>query len=132
MKIAKIVTICLSVLFIAIVVMEGIPGVCVSTEVPFERLMFGLFQISLLDDITHAMSGMFGILAVTLGYRWTVKYLMVVGGYYSLDALFFVTFGVLSGQPITSNLMLNAPHILISATIFFALRFSVKKIELAE
>lgn len=132
MKTAKYITIVLTGLFIFIVVLGGIPGVCVNTDVPLEKLMFGLFRISLLDDVTHGFSGLLGILALTMGSRWIVKYLMLIGGYYALDAFFFFTYGLMTGQSLISNLMLNGPHILISILIAIALKKSVKHIELAE
>lgn len=120
----------LSALFIGIVLIERAPGVMVATDVPFEYLMFGTFKISLIDDITHAISGILGILALVLGYRYTVKYLLLVGGYYALDALFSVVFGVLAGQRLIENFLLNGPHIGITILVIFALLVSVKRIEL--
>lgn len=130
--IAKYVALFLSVLFVGIVLIERYPGVLVETAVPYEWLMFGLFEISLVDDITHAISGLLGLLAVLAGYRWTVKYLMLVGGYYALDATFFVVNGAFTGQGLIDNLLLNGPHIAITALVAFALYRSVRRIELVE
>lgn len=132
MKIAKYVAVFLTVLFVGIVLVERLPGVLVDTEVQNEWLMFGLFKISLLDDITHGLSGLMGIAALILGHRWTVKYLMLVGGYYSMDALFFVVNGLFEGQAIIDNFLLNAPHILISVLVVVALRSSVAEIKLKD
>jgi hypothetical protein len=132
MKTARNVTIFLTALFIGIVLIERLPGVMVPTNEPFESLMFGLFKISLLDDITHGISGLLGLGALILGYRWTVKFLMVAGGYYALDALFFVVNGFATGQSIIDNLMLNGPHIGITILVAYALSKSVKRIELNE
>ncbi|MCI0663881.1 MAG: DUF4383 domain-containing protein [Acidobacteria bacterium] len=103
-----------------------------STDAPYEWLMFGLFKISLLDDITHGISGLLGVIALFRGYRWTVKYLMLIGGYYALDALFFVVNGFVTGQGIVENFMLNGPHIAITALVAYALLKSIKHIELNE
>lgn len=130
MKIAQYTALFLVTLFIGIVLIERLPGVLIATETPYEWLMFGLFKISLLDDITHGLSGLLGIGALFLGYRWTVKYLMLVGGYYALDALFFITNGLVIGQGIVDNVMLNAPHVGIAVLAFVALRYSVSRIEL--
>lgn len=132
MKIVKYSTLFLTVLFIGIVLIERLPGVLVPTDVPYESLMFGLFEISLLDDITHGVSGFLGLLALFGGYHWTVKYLMLIGGYYTLDALFFITFGLVTGQNFIDNILLNGPHILISILVFYALLKSIKRIELNE
>lgn len=131
MKTVKYITIFLAVLFIGIVLVEQIPGAMVPTGVPHESLFFGLFKISLLDDITHALSGLLGILALCFGYRMTVKYLMVIGGYYALDAIFFLINGFATGQNIIDNFLLNGPHIGIAVLVIFALSKSVKHIELA-
>ena len=127
----KLVTLYLTVLFIGIVCIERLPGVLVDTSVAHEWLMFGVFKISLVDDITHGLSGIVGLLALMGGYRWSVRYLMVIGGYYALDALFFVVNGFATGQDVIGNILLNGPHIGITILITFALYMSVRKIELA-
>ena len=130
MKISKYIATFLTVLFIGIVSIERIPGVLVATDTAYEWLMFGLFKISLLDDITHGVSCILGVIALCNGYKWRVKYLMFVGGYYALDALFFVINGFFTGQNIVDNFLLNGPHIGIAVLVIFALYHSVKKIEL--
>jgi len=130
--IAKLVALGLTILFIGIVSIERLPGVLTPTGVPFEWLMFGLFKISLVDDITHGLSGLFGALALLAGYRMTVKYLMIVGAYYALDALFYLVFGFVSGQGLIDNFLLNGPHVGIAAVVAVALYMSVKNIELVE
>lgn len=132
MKIARYVGIFLTALFIGIVLIERVPGVLVSTGIPYEWLMFGTFKISLIDDITHGISGIFGVIALACGYRWTVTYLIVIGGYYALDALFFVVYGFVTGQGIVDNLMLNGPHIGITVLVAYALMKSIKRLELNE
>lgn len=130
MKITQNVAIFLTALFIGIVLIERLPGVLTPTGEPFESYMFGLFKISLLDDITHGISGLLGIIALMKGYRWTVKYLILVGGYYALDALFFVVNGFAIDQGLIDNLMLNGPHIGITVLVSYALLKSVKRLEL--
>lgn len=130
MKIAKYIAMYLTALFVGIVLIERIPGVLVTTDVQYEWLMFGVFKISLLDDITHGLSGLAGIIALCAGYKWTIKYLMVIGGYYSLDALFFVVNGFFTGQGIIDNLLLNGPHIGIGILVFIALKKSVRQIDI--
>lgn len=132
MKIAKYTAVFLTTLFVVIVLMERIPGVLTLTSVPNEWLMFGTFKISLVDDITHGLSGIFGVIALIAGYRWTVKYLMLIGGYYALDALFFVVNGFMTGQGIVDNFMLNGPHIGITVLVTYALYKAVKHIEFNE
>ncbi|MEK7641361.1 MAG: DUF4383 domain-containing protein [Patescibacteria group bacterium] len=131
MKITRYITLFLAISFVGIVLLEQVPGVMTPTDEPHVSLMFGLFEISLLDDITHLLSGLLGFLALSLGYKVTVKYLMLVGGYYTLDALFFVINGFMTSQPIIDNLSLNVPHIIIAALVAIALKKSVRNIELA-
>ena len=130
MKIAKYTVTFLSALFVGIVLIERLPGVLTMTSVPNEWLMFGTFKISLVDDITHGISGVAGFIALILGYRWTVRYLLVIGGYYSLDALFYLVNGFLTGMGPIDNILLNGPHIGISILVAFALWKSVRRIEL--
>ena len=130
MKTVKRITLFLSVLFIGIVLMERIPGVMLPTETPYESLMFGLFKISLVDDITHSISGILGLIALYRGYRTQVYFLLLVGGYYTLDALFYVVNGIATGQGLVSNVLLNGPHIGIAVLVGYALYHSVKNIEL--
>ena len=130
MKTSKYVAIFLVALFIGIVLLERVPGVMTPTGEPYEWFMFGLFKISLLDDITHGLSGLLGLIAILKGYRWTVYYLMLIGGYYALDMTFFVLNGFATKQPLIDNLLLNGPHIGITVLIAFALFRSIKHIEL--
>ena len=131
-KIVKYVGLFLTTLFIGIVAIERFPGVLTLTDTPYEWLMFGVFKISLLDDITHGISGFLGVLALLGGYRWTVKYLMLIGGYYTLDALFYVVDGFATGQGLIDNVLLNGPHIGISILVAFALFVAIRRIELNE
>ena len=130
MKIVKLVTMFLAALFVGIVLIERIPGVMVATSDQYESLMFGLFKISLVDDITHGLSGILGIIALIKGYRHSVYFLMLIGGYYALDATFFLINGFFTGQGLVDNIMLNGPHVGITVLIVFALYKSLKKIEL--
>lgn len=130
MKPTKYAAIFITALALGIVLIERIPGVLVPTDVPYESLMFGLFEISLLDDITHGLTGLLGLIALFLGYRWTVKFLMLIGGYYSLDALFHITYGFARGQSIIDNILLNGPHIGITIVVVYALLKSVQHVQL--
>lgn len=130
MKISKYVAMFLTALFVGIVLLERVPGVMVPTGESYEWLMLGLFKISLLDDITHGLSGILGVIALIKGYRFTVYYLILIGGYYALDATFFILNGFFTGQAIIDNLLLNGPHIGITVLIIFALYNSIRHIEL--
>ncbi len=131
MKIAKYSALFLVFGFFSIVLMEQLPGAMTPTADPHVSLFFGLFNISLLDDITHFISGLLGVLAVIAGSKWTVKYLMIIGGYYFLDSIFYIINGFATGQPVLDNLALNLPHVAIAVLVAFALTKSVKNIEIA-
>ena len=130
MKTVKLISLFLVVLFIGIVLIERVPGVMIATADKYESLMFGLFRISLLDDITHSLSGLLGALALIKGYRYSVYFLLLIGGYYALDATFFVINGFITGQSVIENIMLNGPHIGITILVILALSKSVKKIDI--
>ena len=133
MKITKYIVLFLSVLFVGIVAIEQVPGVMVpisNTLGEVEYLMFGLFKISLLDDITHLVSGLVGFYALFRSYRMRVIYLMVFGGYYTLDAAFYILHGLVTHQPLIENLSLNGPHVGISVLSLIGLYFSIQKLEL--
>jgi hypothetical protein len=130
MKTVKYVTVVLTIAFVGIVLLEQVPGVMTATVNQYESLMFNLFEISLLDDITHGVSGLLGLFAIWGGYRMMVKYLILVGGYYTLDALFFVINGFATGQSLTNNFLLNGPHIAISIAVYIALKASIIRLEL--
>lgn len=129
-KTVKYVTLFLTILFIGIISLERMPGVMTATADQYVKLMFNLFEISLLDDITHGLSGILGIIALWKGYRHSVYFLMLIGGYYSLDATFFIINGFVTGQSLVDNLSLNIPHIGITILVVYALSKSLKKIEL--
>lgn len=133
MKITKYIVLFLSILFVGIVAIEQVPGVMMpisNTVGELEYLMFGLFKISLLDDITHLVSGIVGFYALFRSYQMRVIYLMVFGGYYTLDATFYILHGLATHQPLIENIFLNGPHVGISLLSLTGLYFSVKKLEL--
>lgn len=132
MKITKYIVLFLTVLFIGIVVLEQMPGVMVphTHAGETEYLMYGLFKISLLDDITHLVSGLVGLYAFFRSHRTRVYFLMLFGGYYTLDAVFFILNGFATGQPLVQNFLLNGPHVGISILSMIGIWLSVKSVEL--
>jgi hypothetical protein len=132
MKITKYIVLFLSVLFVGIVAIEQIPGVMVpaSSGEEVEYLMFGLFKISLLDDITHLISGLAGLYVLFRSHKMRVYYIILFGSYYTLDALFFILNGFATRQPLVDNLLLNIPHLGISFLSMFVVYATVRRIEL--
>jgi arginine exporter protein ArgO len=108
-----------AVLFTLVVAMGYIPSFVTATHGE-ERTLFDLFKISLLDDVTHAGTAVAALAAAVTSRRAALLFLTAFGFYYALDAAFYLTYGVLSGQAPAANLMLNAPHIAI-ATVMLGL-----------
>ena len=132
MKLTKYIVLFLSILFVGIVAIEQYPGVMVplaNAAGELEYLMFGLFEISMLDDITHLVSGLVGFYALFRGPQMRVKFLILFGGYYTLDALFFILNGFVTKQPLIDNFLLNGPHIGISILAAIGIAVSVRRIE---
>lgn len=107
------------VLFALVVAMGYVPAFVTAVHGE-ERMLFDLFKISLLDDVTHAGTAVAALVAAAHSRRACVLFLTAFGFYYALDAAFFLTYGVLSHQAPMANLMLNAPHVAI-ATVMLGL-----------
>ena len=108
-----------AVLFTLVVAMGYVPSFVTAVHGE-DRILFDLFKISLLDDVTHAGTAVAALLAAATSTRASLLFLTAFGFYYALDAAFYLTYGVLSGQAAMDNLMLNAPHIAI-ATVMLGL-----------
>ena len=101
------------VLFVLVVAVGWVPGLIQHQH--HERLLLGLFKLSMLDDITHGVTAV-ALLAAALHSGRAARFAFVTfGSYYALDAIFFLVNGVVTAQPPMDNLMLNAPHVAISA-----------------
>ena len=104
-----------AVLFTLVVAMGYVPSF-VTAGHGEDRILFDLFKISLLDDVTHAGTAVAAVLAAA----HSLLFLTAFGFYFALDAALYLTYGMLSGQAPMANLMLNAPHIAI-ATVMLGL-----------
>ncbi len=80
-----------------------------------ERMMFGLFMLSPLDDITHGLTAVAAIVAFLHSRKASLLFLTAFGWYYALDAVFFLTYGFVNDKPWLADIMLNAPHVLVSS-----------------
>ena len=85
-----------------------------------ERLLFGLFGVSLIDDITHGLTALAALVAAFKGRKACLLFLTAFGWYYALDAIFYSTYGFFNTRPMIDDLMLNLPHIGISGTMLGA------------
>ena len=85
-----------------------------------ERMLFGLFMMSPLDDITHGLTALaFGYAAVTGSPKHMRFVSNAFGYYYALDAIFFLLYGAVNDKPWIADIALNAPHVGISAILLY-------------
>ncbi|MGH7537799.1 MAG: hypothetical protein ACREMF_04125 [Gemmatimonadales bacterium] len=84
------------------------------------RLMFGLFQISLIDDITHGVTAVVGLAASLASRKLSLLFLTAFGFYYALDAVFFLTYGFFNDKPWIADILLNLPHVAIAVVMLGA------------
>lgn len=102
----------------AVVASGWIPGWYVREH--GERLLFGLFMMSPLDDITHGVTAL-AFLAAAISRKPEPMRLAstAFGWYYALDATFFLLFGAVNDKPWLADLALNAPHVGISTILLY-------------
>jgi hypothetical protein len=79
-----------------------------------ERMMFGLFAMSLLDDVTHGVTAIVLLVGALHSRKWATLAFTAFGWYYACDAVFYLIDGALIHKPVLSNIALNAPHVIFS------------------
>lgn len=84
-----------------------------------ERVQWGLFRLSLLDDITHGVTAVAALIAAATSRKLSLLFLTAFGFYYALDAIFFLTYGLFNEKPWIDDVLLNLPHVLISAAMLW-------------
>jgi hypothetical protein len=85
-----------------------------------ERLLFGLFMMSPLDDITHGLTALAFAAAAGSGKPQHMRLASTAfGWYYALDAVFFLLYGLVNDKPWFADLALNAPHVGISTILLY-------------
>lgn len=82
-----------------------------------ERVQFGLFRLTLIDDVTHGVTAIAALVASLTSRRLSLLFLTAFGFYYALDAIFYLTYGLFNDKGLVSNLLLNLPHVLISTAM---------------
>lgn len=85
-----------------------------------ERMLFDLFMVSLLDDITHGLTALAALVAALHSERASLLFLTAFGWYYALDAVFYLTYGFFNERTWMGDLMLNLPHVLIAGVMLGA------------
>jgi hypothetical protein len=101
-----------------VVVLGWIPGI--SPHQGHERMMFGAFAISSIDDITHGLTALAAFAAAFHSERASRLFLVTFGSYYALDATFWLLNGFVNDQPWMSDIKLNLPHVVVSAVMLGA------------
>jgi len=114
-----------AILFTIVVAMGYVPQ-WITTE-GNERMMFGLFMLSLLDDITHGITAIAALAASLHSERACLLFFTAFGWYYALDAVFFLTYGLVNDKPWMADIMLNAPHVGISAVMLYMVYWAARR-----
>jgi hypothetical protein len=104
-----------AVLFALVVASGWVPGWY--SHVGHERVQWGLFVLSPLDDITHGVTAVAALAAALHSARAARLFFVTFGSYYALDALFFLLYGAVNEKTWTADVALNMPHVLISAAM---------------
>ena len=92
-----------------------------------ERMVFGLFMMSPLDDITHGLTALAFAFAAMTGKPSHMRLVSnAFGWYYALDAIFFLCYGAVNDKPWLADVMLNLPHVAISS-VMLALAYGVRR-----
>ena len=106
--------------FVVVVALGWMPQ-CISathmTPDGIERTMFGLFALTMLDDITHGVTALVLIAAGLHSQRASVVAFTAFGWYYACDAAFFLLNGFFNDKPWAADIMLNMPHVILSSVM---------------
>ena len=115
-------------IFFGVVVALGyIPGLNAAAHVhhpgmsmePGSHTLFGLYTISLLDDVTHGLSAILFLAGALHSARMSRLALTAFGWYYAYDAIIYLVTGILQGTPLGQNVGLNLPHVVISGIMLW-------------
>jgi hypothetical protein len=107
-------TIGFAILFTVVVVIGYVPQFI--TVEGDERLLFGLFELSLIDDITHGVTALAALAAAT-SRKHSLLFLTAFGFYYGLDAAFYLVYGLFNDLGFVADILLNLPHVLIAVVM---------------
>jgi hypothetical protein len=82
-----------------------------------DRIQFGLFRLSVIDDVTHGVTALAALVASLASLRLSLLFLTAFGFYYALDAIFYLTYGLFNDKGLVPNILLNLPHVLIATAM---------------
>ena len=107
-------------LFAAITVALGYVPSFITPVNAQDRMLFDLFMVSLLDDITHGLTALAAFVAAWRGRKACLLFLTAFGWYYALDAVFYITYGFFNEMTWVQDALLNLPHVVISSVMLGA------------
>jgi hypothetical protein len=81
-------------------------------------LMFGLFQMTRIVDLGHLGAGTLAVIGALISARAARIYFWLLGLWYSIDVITYFV-GHLHRIPLTKNILVNMPHILIFIAAFW-------------
>jgi hypothetical protein len=109
-------------LFLGVYLLDYVPGI-----MDQNGLMFGLFHMTRLVDLGHLGAGSLALIGALTSARMARAYFWLLGIWYTIDVLTYF-FGHLNTLPLTKNVLVNLPHILIFiAAYWIALRVDKPK-----
>ncbi len=114
-----------AILFLAVTASGFVPAFIVWNG--DTRLVFGLFEFSTVDDITHGFSALALTIAAFTSRQLSIMALIAFGSYYALDAIFYLINGFFNTLPFMGDILLNLPHVLIAASMFYVAYILAKK-----
>lgn len=99
-------------LFLGVYLLDYVPGI-----MDANGLMFGLFHMTKIVDIGHLAAGALAAVGA-LWPKFTRPYFYLLGVWYSIDVVtYFISH--LSTISLTTNVLVNLPHILILGAAFW-------------
>jgi len=107
-----------AVLFALVVASGWLPQTTTSMNMTAdgpERMMWGVFAMSKLDDVTHGITALMLLVGAFHSHKAATLAFTAFGWYYACDAVFYLVDGALNHKALVSNLALNAPHVILSA-----------------
>jgi hypothetical protein len=87
----------------------------VAMQASGEHKMLGLYMIGIADDVTHGLTALMFLLAAATSAAASRLALLAFGWYYAVDASIYLVAGFVQHKPLMSNILLNIPHVILSA-----------------
>ena len=113
-----------AILFALVVTLGFIPALNggmdhVAMNASGEHMMMGLYMIGPADDVTHGLTAVMFLVAGLASAAWSRVALTAFGWYYATDAAIYLVTGFIQHRAPVSNILLNLPHVLLSATMLW-------------